>query len=354
MSTIPVPEVLNQIAAAGEKGLPIAGIRAASWSCAGPGECPSKPRMSRPVWFSTTMSWCRLWIESETPAISWDRLRVLGFFETGSTNEEACREGPAATLRRDCWSMPRSRHRDAAERVAIGVLPRVRDSISRFCSGRRIRFNCWPLLTHVASIALAQVLKELSAEQWIPHPLAVDLKWPNDVLLSGKKTAGILLETVQQEQHAAAAVLGVGINIKSESLPEELKEIATSVSQRREFSSRDDVFWSGIFIISRSAMNSSSAGNTRGFWISGRLTRVCGMVCLSGFMTVTSAAWSLPVVFRTWERSEGSHPGRNRGNCTRGRRQRAPLSLAVRLGVWQTKNKGRPHGRQAKESRIEA
>ena len=29
------------------------------------------------------------WIESETPAISWDRLRVLGFFEIGSTNEEA-------------------------------------------------------------------------------------------------------------------------------------------------------------------------------------------------------------------------------------------------------------------------
>jgi BirA family biotin operon repressor/biotin-[acetyl-CoA-carboxylase] ligase len=90
--------------------------------------------------------------------------------------------------------------------------------------------NCWPLLTHVASASLAEVLNELSAERWIPHPLSVDLKWPNDVLLSGKKTAGILLETVQQEQYTAAAVLGIGINVKPASLPDELQETATSVS----------------------------------------------------------------------------------------------------------------------------
>jgi BirA family transcriptional regulator, biotin operon repressor / biotin---[acetyl-CoA-carboxylase] ligase len=228
MSSIPVPDIVNQMACAGDKGLPMPGSSAdlelcRTWNI----PLERQDERARLVFDNDVL--IPAWIEDETPAISWDRLRVLGFFEIGSTNEEASlkarrgdREGLLVYAEKQTsgrgrkgrrWSSP------AGTGLYFSLLLRPPNPLNR-----------WPLLTHVASVSLAQVLKELSAERWIPEPLAVDLKWPNDVLLSGKKTAGILLETVQQEQHAAAAVLGVGINVKSESLPDELKETATSVS----------------------------------------------------------------------------------------------------------------------------
>jgi BirA family biotin operon repressor/biotin-[acetyl-CoA-carboxylase] ligase len=229
MSTIPVPGILNQIARAGEKGLALSGSSGDLELCRVWGmPLETRDESTRLVFDHDTL--VPLWIESETPAISWDKLRVLGFLEIGSTNEEAAvrarSDAPEGLLvyaeKQTSGRGRKGRHWSSPGGAGLyfSLLLRPPNPL-----------NCWPLLTHVASIALAQILKELSAEHWIPHPLAVDLKWPNDVLLSGRKAAGILLETVQQEQHTAAAVLGVGINIKSESLPEELKEIATSVSQ---------------------------------------------------------------------------------------------------------------------------
>ena len=196
MSAIPVPDILNQIACAGEKGLPTPNPTA-SWSCARPGGCRSKRRTESTRLVFDHDILVPVWIESETPAISWDRLRVLGFFETGSTNDEARvkarRNAPEGLL---VYAEKQTSGRGRKGRH--GVLPRGRDSTFSLLLRPPNPFNRWPLLTHVASVALAQILKELSAEQWIPHPLAVDLKWPNDVLLCGKKAAGILLETVQQ------------------------------------------------------------------------------------------------------------------------------------------------------------
>jgi BirA family transcriptional regulator, biotin operon repressor / biotin---[acetyl-CoA-carboxylase] ligase len=228
MSSKQVPDILNQIACAGDKGLSISGSDpdlelCRTWSM----PLGTKNGRARLVFDHDVL--VPAWIESETPAISWDRLRVLGFFEIGSTNEEAslkARQGAPEGLlvyaeKQTSGRGRKGRHWNspAGTGLYFSLLLTPANPLNR-----------WPLLTHVASVSLAQVLNELSAERWIPRPLAVDLKWPNDVLLSGKKTAGILLETVQHEQHAAAAVLGVGINVKSESLRDELKETATSVS----------------------------------------------------------------------------------------------------------------------------
>ena len=43
----------------------------------------------------------------------------------------------------------------------------------------------------------------------------ISLKWPNDVLLSGKKTAGILIEVDPVTAHRTKVVVGVGVNIGS-------------------------------------------------------------------------------------------------------------------------------------------
>jgi BirA family biotin operon repressor/biotin-[acetyl-CoA-carboxylase] ligase len=69
------------------------------------------------------------------------------------------------------------------------------------------------------------------------------VRWPNDVLIDGKKVAGILMENVLQGQQLEAAILGVGINVSLDvSAYPEIAPIATSLSgeARRDFS-RDDI-----------------------------------------------------------------------------------------------------------------
>lgn len=45
------------------------------------------------------------------------------------------------------------------------------------------------------------------------------IKWPNDILLDGKKTAGILIETVWSGDDADTLVIGMGINVERSSVP---------------------------------------------------------------------------------------------------------------------------------------
>lgn len=61
--------------------------------------------------------------------------------------------------------------------------------------------------------------------------LSPQVKWPNDVLLNGKKIAGILIETIWTGDKITALVIGMGVNILKQSLPpaEQLKFPATSL-----------------------------------------------------------------------------------------------------------------------------
>ncbi len=65
--------------------------------------------------------------------------------------------------------------------------------------------------------------------------LKPDIRWPNDVLLRGRKCAGILVESAiaaasgEAEATMRYAVIGIGINVHHESFPEELRELATSL-----------------------------------------------------------------------------------------------------------------------------
>ena len=56
------------------------------------------------------------------------------------------------------------------------------------------------------------------------------IKWPNDIILNGKKVAGILLES-KSNKDGTAYILGVGINChqKQDSFPPELRTVATSI-----------------------------------------------------------------------------------------------------------------------------
>lgn len=80
-------------------------------------------------------------------------------------------------------------------------------------------------LTFVAGLAVAKVLREM-------FDLKVWTKWPNDVLVDGRKICGILTEMSTTGETVNFVVVGVGINVNfyvENFFPEELKRVATSL-----------------------------------------------------------------------------------------------------------------------------
>ncbi|HXM99673.1 MAG TPA: biotin--[acetyl-CoA-carboxylase] ligase [Candidatus Dormibacteraeota bacterium] len=79
-----------------------------------------------------------------------------------------------------------------------------------------------PLLTMLAGISAHEAIQsELK--------LSVDLKWPNDLVLGGKKLGGILTEMHAEPSAVKFVIVGIGINVNQEKFPGELPGIATSL-----------------------------------------------------------------------------------------------------------------------------
>ena len=79
-----------------------------------------------------------------------------------------------------------------------------------------------PILTLMAGVAAQQTLGAITG-------LGVDIRWPNDLLVNGKKVAGILTEMYAELGRLHAVVLGVGINVNHSEMPAGLKPTATSL-----------------------------------------------------------------------------------------------------------------------------
>ncbi len=62
---------------------------------------------------------------------------------------------------------------------------------------------------------------------------AAKIKWPNDVLIDGKKVAGLLVEAVLSGTRVDAIIVGVGINVHQRNFPDEIAARATSVTVHR-------------------------------------------------------------------------------------------------------------------------
>ena len=82
----------------------------------------------------------------------------------------------------------------------------------------------YPNLTQYLSVTLCKVIES--------YGIQTQIKWPNDVLIDGKKIAGILSETVMQGQKLKGIVLGVGVNLNSnhEKINAIPNKIATSLN----------------------------------------------------------------------------------------------------------------------------
>ena len=81
----------------------------------------------------------------------------------------------------------------------------------------------------VLVITLAAGLAVHSAIQEIDSRVVPDLKWPNDVLIKGKKVCGILTEMNAEITRVRYVVVGIGLNVNQSSFPADLQSIATSL-----------------------------------------------------------------------------------------------------------------------------
>ncbi|MGI9592724.1 MAG: biotin--[acetyl-CoA-carboxylase] ligase [Myxococcota bacterium] len=84
-----------------------------------------------------------------------------------------------------------------------------------------------PALILASAVAVAETVAES-----VDDPEAVEIKWPNAVLLGGLKTSGILMELGAEATRISFLVLGIGVNLNvdRQSFPEEFRPLATSLS----------------------------------------------------------------------------------------------------------------------------
>lgn len=81
-----------------------------------------------------------------------------------------------------------------------------------------------PKVTQVGAAAVIKTLNELG--------IKATIKWPNDIVMNNKKICGILTEMSGELNKVNYVIMGIGINVNIdiEDFPEELKDIATSIS----------------------------------------------------------------------------------------------------------------------------
>jgi BirA family biotin operon repressor/biotin-[acetyl-CoA-carboxylase] ligase len=99
--------------------------------------------------------------------------------------------------------------------LLVSVLLRPRLSLANSCK-----------LSLIAALAVRRTLQEVAT-------LTSTIKWPNDVLVNGRKVCGILAETTTSADQSSmpALVLGIGLNVNQdrEDFPDEFRDQATSL-----------------------------------------------------------------------------------------------------------------------------
>lgn len=77
------------------------------------------------------------------------------------------------------------------------------------------------MLTLVAALSMSKAIEEITG-------LAAQIKWPNDIVINGKKACGILTEMSAEMEWIHYVVIGLGINVNIEEFPEKIRDTATS------------------------------------------------------------------------------------------------------------------------------
>jgi BirA family biotin operon repressor/biotin-[acetyl-CoA-carboxylase] ligase len=148
---------------------------------------------------------------------------IYHFFKTDSTNRvafelgHACEpEGTVVLAEEQSAGRGRAGHTWHSERATgIYVTLLLRPKLAPVQA---------PLLTMMAGLSAHAAVEAVTG-------LAVDLKWPNDLIIRGKKAGGILTEMHAEPGMVRFVVVGIGLNVNQERFPGELAAIATSLRQ---------------------------------------------------------------------------------------------------------------------------
>ncbi|SDJ67808.1 biotin--[acetyl-CoA-carboxylase] ligase [Sediminibacillus albus] len=83
-----------------------------------------------------------------------------------------------------------------------------------------------PQITLMTAVILAKAIETVTE-------VSPAIKWPNDIFINNRKTAGILTEMQAEQDEIQYIVLGIGINVNQsrDNLPEDIQKIATSIKQ---------------------------------------------------------------------------------------------------------------------------
>lgn len=147
--------------------------------------------------------------------------RIYHFFRVDSTNTVAMRLGeegePHGTL-------------VIAEEQTAGRGRAGRSWHSEKTSGIYVTLLLRPLISPVQA-PLITLLAGLAARDAVVEHTALcpDVRWPNDLLLNGKKFCGILTEMHAEPERVHFVIVGIGLNVNHARVPEELQAIATSL-----------------------------------------------------------------------------------------------------------------------------
>ena len=87
-----------------------------------------------------------------------------------------------------------------------------------------------PFIGAVAGVALVRAIRRTAG-------LDPRLKWPNDVMIAGKKTAGILIESVVEGPSVKYAILGIGVNVNLG--PDELEALPVAAASLNAAAGRE-------------------------------------------------------------------------------------------------------------------
>ena len=152
--------------------------------------------------------------------------RIMFFQNLSSTMDEANRHGAAAVVDGTvvvAESQQASRGRFG--RTWISRPGNLYFSVVFYPSLKAL-----PLLSPLAGVAVARAIAKITG-------LKPRLKWPNDVLVAGKKVAGILVESVISGEEVRYAVLGIGVNVELD--PNALGELSATATNLNAATGRE-------------------------------------------------------------------------------------------------------------------
>lgn len=147
---------------------------------------------------------------------------VVHLYETGSTNDYAksiAHEAQDGTLVvADCQVSGKGRlGRSWNSPHGIGIFMSLilKDGL---------KADKAPMITIVAAMAVMKAL-----DRQCDNSTDVSIKWPNDIVINGKKVCGILTEMKTVGDSSQYVVVGIGINVNNESFADDISRVATSM-----------------------------------------------------------------------------------------------------------------------------